>query len=148
MMLEVRLAKETEYKDISNLSLQFEHEDSCWGQVHDEADFYKTKQTYVAYLDNVMVGYAYGSYETQKRSTSFYNKDDKTFYLEEIYVLKEYRSKGVGAKLYEAIEKDAKKDNCTAIELICASKDKVKAINFYQNQLGLTMWSVHFIKQI
>ena len=109
---------------------------------------YKTKQTYVAYLDNVMVGYAYGCYETQKRSTSFYNKDDKTFYLEEIYVLKEYRSKGVGAKLYEAIEKDAKKDNCTAIELICASKDKVKAINFYQNQLGLTMWSVHFIKQI
>ena len=147
-MLEVRLAKETEYNDVSKLSLQFEQEGSCWGQVHDESDYYQNKHLYVAYCNKVMVGYAYGSYETKTRSSSFYNENDKIFYLEEIYVSKEYRSSGIGTKLYEALERDAKKENCTAIELICASKDKVKAINFYQNQLGLTMWSVQFIKQI
>lgn len=51
--------------------------------------------------------------------------------LEDIYVLPEYRSKGYGKLLIEAMAKEAAKAGCVKMEWVCL-KDNERALRFYQ----------------
>lgn len=66
--------------------------------------------------------------------------------LDEIFVLPEYRQKGVGKKLMEEIEKSAKEADCYRIFI--ESHYEAKAGHKFYEALGFTNYGYHFIKDI
>ena len=147
-MLDIRLAKADELIYVSALSKEFEKENITYGLIGDEVDHYYNKDIFIAIDNNIVIGYAYGSFELKDKDTSFYKKDDKSYYLEEIYVKKDFRSKGIGTLLFKACEKYAKNNGALWIELSTSTKDYAKALNFYIKMMGLNYWSSYLIKKI
>jgi len=88
----------------------------------------KRFDAFLAFVNNVPVGYAI-MFETY---SSFLAKP--TLYLEDLFVLPDYRRFGVGKKFFALLFKEARKRNCGRIEWMVLDWNKL-AINFY-DKLG------------
>jgi GNAT superfamily N-acetyltransferase len=80
---------------------------------------------YLAFIDGTAVGYAI-IFETY---SSFLAKP--TLYLEDIFILPEYRSHGVGKKLFTFCLSEAKKRKCGRMEWVVLDWN-TNAIRFYE----------------
>ena len=78
----------------------------------------------IAYLDNEPVGFAlyYYNYSTFKGR--------KGLYLEDLFIYKEHRHKGIGNQLFDYLKNKAKTENCGRMEWVCLNWNQ-KAIDFY-----------------
>lgn len=85
----------------------------------------------VAEQDGITVGIA--SYYFYKIST-FSGK--KVLYLEDLYILPEFRGTGIGRKFFDELKKIAKESNCGKIEWKCLKWNQ-PSIEFY-NKIGGT----------
>lgn len=133
---------------IVDLSKRFQDEKCCNGIICNDEKFFSAKKIAVALCDEKVVGYCYGEIEIKQRDTSFYKKGQKTFYLEEIFVVKEYRNRKVGSLLFSFILNEAKKEGCGYIETTAVSKDYKKSLAFYLDKMDMNFWSAHLIKKI
>lgn len=88
----------------------------------------KRIDAFLAFSDDKPVGYAI-IFETY---SSFLAKP--TLYLEDIFILKEYRRFGIGKKFFDALLKEARKRKCGRMEWVVLDWNK-PAINFY-DKLG------------
>ena len=86
--------------------------------------------------------------ELEEKNRSYSSKGDKVFYLDEIYVLMEYRNYGVGQKLYEFMESFAKHNECQTITVNAVSKDYKKLLSFYIDRLNMNFHSAFLVKKI
>ena len=102
---------------------------------------------YLALSDDVIVGYAFGHYYSEETRTSYIEPGAKRFDVDEIYVMKEYRSLGVGKKLFSLLEEEVK-NNAQFITLPTSAKDYKKVLHFYVEELGVTFHSAYLIKKI
>lgn len=141
-------ASKLDNKELANLSKIFYEENCCNGMVCDDEDYFKDKKIVVAKLNNKIIGYAYGSVEKQEKDKSYIKAGELSFYLDEMYVLKQYRSLGVGKLLFDFIEKEAKEKGCKLILLNAVSKDYKKLLKFYIDLLGFEFWSAFLLKKI
>jgi len=82
-------------------------------------------EAYICRVDNKPIGYLFFfmSY------SSFLGRP--TLYLEDIFVLKEFRGKGYGKKMFNFLIKQAQDRDCGRMEW-CALKWNKKAIEFYE----------------
>ena len=144
----IRLARKEEYKDVSLLNHIFLKEDICYGITCDDEDFYNDKDVFVAIVNDKIVGYGYGTIEEKTKDSSFYKKNEKSLYLEELFVLREYRGVGIGSRLFKELEKYAKDKGCQYFELSTGTKDYERALNFYIKKMKATHWSSYLIKNI
>ena len=64
---------------------------------------------------------------------AYYSWTGKALYLDDLYVLEEYRGAGVGTMLFDAIEEMAKKAQCTRLRWQVSHWNQ-KAITFYRNR--------------
>ena len=77
----------------------------------------------------------------------FYNfstlKGKKGLYLEDLFVLPEHRSKGVGKALFEYLVEEAKKTNCGRMEWVCLNWN-APAIAFYKKKKAIPLddWTI------
>lgn len=133
-------------KNLVKLSKEFEEEKCCYGITADNIDYFSKKSVICAKIDNEIVGYCYGTFENKFLDTSFYNKGDKSFYIEEIFVTKKYRDKNIGQKLFNFAEKYAKDNGCKVIELTAVSKNYTKLLSFYIEKLNMNLWSAKLVK--
>ncbi len=82
---------------------------------------------YLAFVNEKPVGFA----------LYFYNfstfKGKKGLYLEDLFILPEYRSKGIGEKLFDTLIEEAKTNNCGRMEWVCLNWNK-PAIGFYKKK--------------
>ena len=139
MNLEIRQAK----KNDANIVLDFikaiakyeKLSDKVEAKVNDiEKSIFDNQDAYViiAYLDNQPVGFA----------LYFYNystfKGRKGLYLEDLFVYKEFRGKGIGNKLFEYLKALAKKENCGRMEWVCLDWNK-SAIEFYKKKQAISL---------
>jgi len=66
-----------------------------------------------------------------------------TLYLEDIFVLEEYRRKGIGQQLFEFCIKQAKDRGCSRIEL-CVLNWNVPALKFYEKNHAMRLdWTFY-----
>lgn len=144
----IEFAKDNDFKQIEKLSKTFEEEKCCNGIVADNEEFFRSKNVAVARHNNNVIGYCYGKVEVKEKNTSFYKKGQKTFYIEEIYIDKNFRNLGVGQQLFDFIENYAKENACEFIETTAVSKDYEKLLSFYIKKLDMNFWSASLIKKI
>ncbi len=97
-----------------------------------EDGFGKRKRfdSFLAFVDDVPVGYAI-IFETY---SSFLAKP--TLYLEDLFILPEYRRLGIGKKFFTVLLKEARKRKCGRMEWTVLDWNQL-AIDFY-NKLGAT----------
>jgi len=87
---------------------------------------------FVAVERGVVVGYASGGfYKSRKKPYYGLKKGETYFYLDSLYVKRDYRSKGVGKLLLRRVERYATKKGVRYVLLTALSKDIMRTASFY-----------------
>jgi predicted acetyltransferase len=99
-------------------------------------------ETYLSYVDNVPVGYAI-VYETY---STFLAKP--TLFLEDIFVMDEYRNRRIGYRMYKYLMALAKERDCGRFEFVVLDWNKT-ALDFYSQLYAKPQreWLVHRVSQ-
>lgn len=93
-------------------------------------EFFKTEQYIEGYIfeyDNKEVGYALLSKTFSQEAGGI------VFWIEELYILEEYRSKGLGKEFFDFMEKKVIQDNIARVRLEISPSNK-KAKKLYKNK--------------
>lgn len=130
------------------LSQIWRDEAISYGIVSNTKKDFVGKDIYVAYNNrNKVIGYLLCSFFIENKQTPTIPKNSEVCYVDELYVLKNYRNKGIGTLLFNKMNDDIK-DKCDYIEVCTSTKDYEKIIHFYKDILGLNFWSAMFFTKI
>lgn len=100
------------------------------------------RKVFVAEIDNKIIGYLTSS----SRIDNNYQNNLKIAEIENVMVLEEYRSQGIGAKLLAAFEEWAKLIGAKRL-LVLASSPNERGIDFYEKQ-GFDIFEVGLKKEL
>lgn len=93
-----------------------------------------------------IVGYAFGHYYVTEERTSYIEIGSNCFFIDEVYVLPKYRSRGIGKQLMDTLEKEVSK-NVEYITLSTSTKDYKRILKFYVEECGMIFHSAYLIKK-
>ncbi|MBQ4341672.1 MAG: GNAT family N-acetyltransferase [Clostridia bacterium] len=105
-----------------------------------------TEPCLVARIDGGIAGYAFGHYYNKETRNSFIEPGVRCFELDELYVVPEHRSAGVGALLFRAMEEEVR--DAEFMTLNAATKDWRKILGFYADKMDMVFHSAHMIKPL
>jgi len=129
------------------LSAQWAAEQNCYGYYpNTEADI-RGKRIFLAEDEDGIEAYLLGEVETAKNMKSIMPEGTLYFEAEELYVVPEKRSQGIGEALFHFAEETVKKD-AQFIMLSTASKNSKAILHFYLDELGMQFWSARLFKKI
>lgn len=145
-MIEIKKVNLTD--DVSErlieLSKIWVEEDCSTGMVVNTKDNLK-EPCYAAYDKDKIIGYIFGHYYQKE------NKKDKRieeyFDVDELYVLKEYRSQSIGNKLFKALEEEVS-EKADYITLVTSTKDYQKILKFYIDDMGMSFHNAYLTKKL
>ncbi len=136
--------------DLIEMSGEWEKEFSTFGYLKNEAKDLANQRLIIA-MDtetNKPVGYLYGhKYKTINASVTI-PKGASVFEIEEIFVRKDYRCRGIGTLMFNAIEEKIKNEGTSFITLTTSTKDYKKILHFYIDELGMTFWHARLFKEL
>ena len=130
------------------LSQDWIDEDISYGIVKNSIDDFLDKDIYVAYCNDVIIGYLLARSTIEEKGNSIIKKGSKVYYIEELFVSKKYRNQNVGKRLFNLAQQYGKETGARYIDLITSDKDYKRIFNFYINQLGMEFFSANLIKKI
>ncbi len=130
------------------LSADWEKENSCYGYRKNAEDDIEGNRVFLAEEGGRVIGYLMGSRQTADNCCSIMPDETPYFEMEELYVLPECRSCGVGRALYELAEKTAAQEGMECIMLSTATKDFRRILHFYIDEMGMEFWSARLFKKI
>ena len=129
------------------LSAQWAAEQNCYGYYpNTEADI-TGKRIFLAEDEDGIEAYLLGEVETAKNMKSIMPEGTLYFEAEELYVVPEKRSQGIGEALFRFVEETVKKD-VQFIKLSTASKNSKAILHFYLDELDMQFWSARLFKKV
>ena len=129
------------------LSAQWAAEQNCYGYYpNTEADI-AGKRIFLAEDEDGIEAYLLGKLETAKNMKSIMPDGTRYFEAEELYVVPEKRSQGIGEALFRFAEEKIKKE-AEFIVLSTASKNSKVILHFYLDELGMQFWSARLFKKV
>ncbi len=129
------------------LSKDWEAERSCHGyRANTRADI-EGNRIFLAEENGAVVGYLFGHMGRSEKQSSVMPDGTPYFELEELYVVPERRSAGVGAALFSHAEA-ALKSETEYILLSTATKNARAILHFYMDVLDMQFWSARLFKRI
>lgn len=129
------------------LSKDWEAENSCHGyRANDKSDI-EGNRVFIARENNNVIGYLFGNIFESENMRSVMPKGTSCFEVEELYVIPEKRSLGVGTALFKYAE-NAVKDEAEYIVLSTATKNWKAIFHFYLEELGMEFWSARLYRKI
>lgn len=135
-------------EELIELSKAWKDEAISYGIVPNTKQDFVGKDIYVSYNSkNKIIGYLLCSFYVEEKEAPTIPLGSKTCFVDEIYVLKRYRNKGIGTLLFEKMEEDIK-DKCEYIKLVTSTKDHNRIIHFYEDILKMNFWSACFFKKV
>lgn len=105
------------------------------------------KDIYVAYNNSSIIGYALAKTYKESEAAPTIKENSIVYDIEEFYILPTYRNQLIGSKLFQYIE-DNVKDKVDVIQLISATKDYKKALNFYVEMVGMDFFTAKLFKKV
>lgn len=132
--------------ELCELSRIWMEEDISWGILANTKEDLK-EPIYIAKDDKRIIGYSFGScYESTKKFAGM-EVGSKCFEVNELYVLPEYRSRGIGRQLYSDLVDEMSK-KVDFITLSTSTKSYTQILKFYCEDLGLTFHDAFLFSKV
>ena len=126
----------------------WEQEQSCWGyRKNDRADI-EGNRIFLAQVDGQTIGYLFGHMEKAQNMRSIMPADTPYFEMEELYIIPEKRSQGVGGALFRYAEDVLRNEKIEYIMLSTATKNHRAILHFYIDEMGMDFWSARLFKKL
>ena len=133
-------------KQLIELSYVWEKEDITFGLIPNERSDLK-EPCYAALEGNRIVGYTFGHFYEEEKKYGDIEIGDKCFMIDELYVIREYRSQGIGRKLFKAMEEEVK-DQVKFVTLATSTKDYLRILHFYHDDVDMTFHNAFLYKRM
>ncbi|MCR5772939.1 MAG: GNAT family N-acetyltransferase [Butyrivibrio sp.] len=143
---EVDLNEEVLAKLIS-FSEDWAAENSCYGYRPNDKSDIEGNRIFFAEDDGTIIGYLFGKVCESKQMKSIMPEGTPFFEVEELYVIPEKRSQGVGEKLFRFAENTVKAE-AEYMVLSTATKNWKAIFHFYIDELNMNFWSARLFKKI
>ena len=139
---------ETLENELIQLSADWEAEQSCWGYVTNQREDLSGRRIFLAEENGVICGYLFGLRETSEKRTSFMEAGTPYFEIEELYVIPERRSQGIGRQLFSFAEDTVRAEGLPYMMLGTATKNARAILHFYLDEMDMTFWSARLFKKL
>jgi len=130
------------------LSADWEAENSTYGYRKNDRSDIEGNRIFLAEEDGVTLGYLFGHAEKSERASSIMADGTPYFEVEELYVVPNRRSEGIGGALFHYVEQAAKAAGIGFIMLSTATKNYKSILHFYIEEMGMDFWSARLFKRI
>ena len=138
---------ETVLARLIDLSKDWAAENSCYGyRANDKSDI-EGNRIFLAEDGDTVIGYLFGKVYRSEQMTSIMPEGTPYFEVEELYVVPERRSQGIGSKLFRYAEETVKSE-AEYMVLSTATKNWRAVFHFYLDELDMTFWSARLFKRI
>ena len=129
------------------MSVEWEAEMSTFGYRANERADIEGNRIFLAEEVGEVIGYLFGAPFESKNMKAVMPEGTRCFEVEELYVVPERRSQGIGAKLFKYAE-EAVKPEAEYMVLSTATKNWKAIFHFYLDDLDMTFWSARLFKRI
>ena len=127
-------------------SADWEAEGSCHGYRANTREDIEGRRIFVAEVGGEVVGYLFGKMSAAKEASSVMAEGTPCFEVEELYVVPERRSQGIGKRLF-AFAEDAVREDAEFITLSTATKNHRAILHFYVDEVGMEFWNARLFKK-
>lgn len=141
---EARKLDDSTVAQLIALSRQWVEEDCSYGMVENEKSDL-CEPLMVALDGERIVGYIFGHFYRQETGTSYIGVGEDCFSVDELYVLPDYRSHGIGKNLFRMLEEQVT-SQCRYITLATSTKNYKSILKLYIEELGMQFHSAFLIK--
>jgi len=134
-------------KALIRLSKDWAAENSCYGYRQNDKSDIEDNRIFLAEESGDVVGYLFGKVNRSEQMKSIMPEGTPYFEVEELYVVPERRSRGIGEKLFRYAEETVKTD-AEYMVLSTATKNWKAIFHFYLDELNMTFWSARLFRKI
>ena len=138
---------ETVLEKLIRFSEEWAAEDSCYGYRPNDRSDIEGNRLFLAEDNGDVVGYLYGKIYRSEQMKSIMPEGTPYFEVEELYVIPERRSQGIGEELFRYTE-DVVKTEADYMVLNTATKNWKAIFHFYLDELNMSFWSARLFKKI
>ena len=134
-------------EELIAMSEDWANENSCRGYFKNERENIEGNRIFLARENGRTVGYLFGKLEMEEKGNTVVEKGGNYFEVEELYVVPDFRSQGVGRALFDHAER-ALRAETRFFMVSTATKDWRRILHFYIEELGMSFWSARLFKEI
>ena len=134
-------------KQLIRMSEDWEAEQSCFGYRANTIEDIGGNRIFFAEEEDQVIGYLFGNVHPSKNMWSIMPEETPYFEVEELYVIPERRSQGIGAALFRFAE-GAMPEDVQYVVLSTATKNWRAIFHFYLEELQMEFWSARLFKRI
>ena len=129
------------------LSEDWEAESSCWGYRANQREDIAENRIFLAEEGGRIAGYLFGHPFRSKDMYSVMPEGSPCFEVEELYVIPERRSQGIGRALF-GFASEAVRSDADYMVLSTATKNWRAILHFYLDELGMEFWNARLFMKI
>ncbi len=133
--------------ELIRLSESWEAENSTYGYRANEKADIEGNRIFLAREDGKTVGYLFGHCFDSENMKSIMPEHSRCFEVEEIYVVPEKRSRGIGKALFD-FAADVMGAEADYVTLSTATKNWKAIFHFYLDELDMTFWSARLFRKL
>jgi len=131
------------------LSEDWAHENITHGLCANSPDDFAGMRVFGAYEQERLIGYiSTTSSRTDRPYSMVPAVGTPCWEIEELYIIPEMRSRGIGRTLYRHAEAAAKAEGAEYIFLSTATRDYRRILHFYIEELGMEFWNARLFKRL
>jgi len=130
------------------LSGNWEEENSTYGYRRNSPDDIAGNRVFLAERGGRILGYLLGHRAEAARSSSIMEVGTAYFEIEELYVVPDHRSEGIGRLLFGCAEQTVASEGIGYLMLTTATKDYKRVLKFYIEEKGMGFWSARLFKKL
>ncbi len=134
-------------EDLLAMSNRWETEGITFGYRANSVETLKNEDIFLANLGGQTVGYLLCHRYVQEEYSAAIPRGMGCLEIEDLYILPEYRSRGIGQALYQ-FAVDSYGETVDYVTLSTATKDYRSILHFYIEELGMTFWSARLFKEV
>ena len=141
------LLNEEVLEQLVRFSEDWAAEGSCYGYRPNDKTDIEGNRIFFAEDGGAVTGYLFGRICRSEQMKSIMPEGTPYFEVEELYVVPEMRSRGIGARLFGFAEETVKSE-AEYMVLSTATKNWKAIFHFYLDELDMKFWSARLFKKI